>query len=322
MVYDAVIGNRLHSHTTGKNCNIQSGQVRSGNLVSLFTDKKTYCLTNNQAVCGTISERMMNRYEMAWWSLTIAGVAAMLLTGIALFGGGSGFMLWGFVTIVTLGVRDLVCRASKLDERQEAMRKLASDLEFTFRESAPVNVLGWSDTFELTRHVTKISDQLKESDLAKWMPWFVPKSRNVMERFIEDIQMVVFDCPIPKNDVETWHTVIALKSPDLEMPHLAVHTKSIWDNVAAKLQQHVSVHENFRVNAESPQAFEVVSDQLVEWLGDQWSLEVGEGFLLLYRRDKTATPMEIDEMIRRALEIHAVFAERPGRASDTTELVS
>ena len=45
----------------------------------------------------------MSKNDSVWYLLTSLGAGAMLLSMVALFTGGSGFMLFGFAALILLG---------------------------------------------------------------------------------------------------------------------------------------------------------------------------------------------------------------------------
>jgi hypothetical protein len=91
-------------------------------------------------------------------SLTALGEVALM--GAIMFGFRSNIFGAGgcaLVSIVALGARDVVTAEFRRYARREQLRHLADRLGFSFRPRAALNVLGWTESFRLTRDALKRS---------------------------------------------------------------------------------------------------------------------------------------------------------------------
>lgn len=251
----------------------------------------------------------MNKNDKTWYLLTSLGAVSFMLTMIAMFSGGSGFMLFGFLTLGLLGAREFATGKQKQDERQAELMNLAGELGCAFRATAPLNVLGWSSSFHLTRESLVSTKALEESDLFKWLARHVASSRNVLERTVEDMTFAVFDFEYSKDDRGIKQTVFALQSPDLQCRHFALVPAGGWDHFRSALSTNVMIRDGRRLITTDDDIAERLNDELFNLLYGPTCLEVGEGYMLLYRKEHLTSAIEIEHLIKTGITIHSVLAD-------------
>jgi hypothetical protein len=97
----------------------------------------------------------VNREFSIWLILTLLGAAAFAGAIILpLFGlniGPFGFVVCAFACMLILGFRDTREAFQRFDTRSKEMQHAADEMQLTFRDRSPYNVLGWSQSFLLTR---------------------------------------------------------------------------------------------------------------------------------------------------------------------------
>ena len=102
--------------------------------------------------------------------------------------------------------------------------------------------------------------------------------------------------------------------PRLEFPHVALFPATLWDRLAAKFSAKVVIQNGYRVVSQDSETLGSLDDQLSASIDGKMCLEVGEGFLLLYRRDKLVDPQDLEDFLRIGLRI---YSQVSGPDSDT-----
>lgn len=226
--------------------------------------------------------------------------------------GGAGFLGFAIVAMIVLGLRSAFEASHKDKARRGAMRQAATRLGFSFRETAPVNVLGWSESFHLTRDGVVAHEAVEKMFSPNLASALLPKARNVMQRSLADATVAIFDyaCDRSKRDeVTTRQTVLAVRSPTLEFPHFALIPSNWWDRLVDGFRGNAALQDGYRVISEDADALGRLDERLLTSLDGRTCLEAGEGFMLLYRRDALVAPQDIDEMARTGLEIYSVLTD-------------
>ncbi len=255
----------------------------------------------------------MTNHSILWLILTVVGAAALL--GAFYFGisGALGFFLLAMVSIAVLGLRDVLSALHLKKERQEAMRQAADRLGWQFRETANFNVLGWPESFQLTREGMKTQKAVKEALSPGWQSVLLPKSINVLEQTLDDATFAIFDyhCDNPHVEDATYtQTIFAARSASLNFPYLALLPVTWRDKLVASFRETAIVDDRYRLFCED--AGDVgVSEELTALLDGKICLEVGEGFLLLYRKDKLVDPRDVDSFLQGGLEVYKQIELRP-----------
>jgi hypothetical protein len=254
----------------------------------------------------------MKRHDLIWLIGTLLAAGAFMAAfTLGLRNGGLGFLGLGMVSIVALTVRDIIERSHMKKARQEGMRQAATRLGFAFRETAPWNVLGWSESFHLTRHGMETQQAVDKSLSPALASVLTPKASNVLERSIKDAAVAVFDyvCDRSKSDdVTTQQTVFAVHSPTLEFPHYALVPAGWWDRLVGQFGRNIALRGPYRLISKETDAFGSIDERLFALLDGRRCLEAGEGFLLLYRRDRLLAPQDLDELVRTGLEVHSILS--------------
>jgi hypothetical protein len=255
----------------------------------------------------------MKRHDLIWLIGTLLGGGALMAAFAFGFGSSAiGFGGFALVSMILLAVRDIFAASHKRKTRQEAMRQVATRLGCAFRETAPVNVLGWSESFHLTRDGVVTHEAVEKILSPKVASVLLPKATNVMERSLADATVTIFDyaCDRSKREeVTTRQTVLAVRSPTLEFPHLALIPSNWWSRLVDGFRGNVALPDGYRVITEDAGALERLDERLHTLLDGRTCLEAGEGFMLLYRRDALVAPQDIDELARTGVEIYSVLTD-------------
>ena len=222
-----------------------------------------------------------------------------------------GFVVCAIVSITVLALRDISEAWNHENARLQAMRQAATRLGLSFRPTAPVNVLGWSTSFQLT-HEGMITQQAVDQMLSPgWASALRRECKNVIEQSSEDATVAVFDyeCDKPGYDeLTTRQTVLAVRSSRLDFPHFALVPANSWDRIAARVRGSVVIQHGYRLIA--PGADLQFDERLFGLLDEKTSLEAGEGFLLLYQRDHLVSPEDLEERFKTGLEIYAALCDQ------------
>jgi hypothetical protein len=255
-------------------------------------------------------------------SIGVIEISLTALGGVSLMGaitlGFRNYILGAggcaLLSIVVLGARDVCTSEFRRYARREQLRLLADRLGFSFRPRAALNVLGWSEAFRLTHDALEKStalDKAKSHGIAseKLVSLVMPKSTNVMETAVKANRVAIFDCEydVPRKD-ETWNqTVLAIKSAELDFPHLAIHPLTFWSRFVGRyldvVKSHSSLPEGYGFIGGSEHALEAFAADLHCVIADQISIEMGEGFMLAYKWNKLVEPDDIEAFINFGLDV-------------------
>ncbi len=251
----------------------------------------------------------MTKNDLLWYAITLGSAAALMGALISMFTGGFGFMVFAFISVMLLGLRETLTHSEKNQQRQSEMQQLAGELNFSFQAMVPVNEFGWSKSFHLPRAAMVAVENL---DQAAWLKWLVPhltSIRNVLTRDVEDMTITVFDFKYSENEQTHSQTVVALQSPDLQFRHFALLPATGWDSFISNFRENVLIRDGLRLVTDDAGLSGKMDDELFHFLDDASSLEAGEGMLLLYQRGNLATPHKIELMVKAAIAIHALLAD-------------
>lgn len=242
----------------------------------------------------------MNR-EARYWALTMLGGAAFMATIWCMFNNSPGFIWSGLCTMGLLGAREWDKMQGLKEQRTATMQDEAERMGFSFRETAPLNVLGWSEAFALTRDDLKLTKTLGES----FGSLLRPRATNVMEKTVGDTTIAVFDyAPVSDSDSRPRYVVFGARSPRLQHGYSAISTATGWQRISDGFRSEQSVHDGFH-HGGAANALPRVTDLL----DDETSLECGDGCLLVYRAAADPRQVDPEEILRIGSEILAEFNE-------------
>jgi hypothetical protein len=238
----------------------------------------------------------MIRHELIWWICTLlSAAAAMAAFTVGLRDGGAGFLGFALVSIVVLGLRDLLYASHQGSLRHAAMQQAANRLGFSFRQTAPGNVLGWPPSIRLTHEAMKLEQALKKSPFCSSV--LVPTSRNVIEGTIDNATVAIFDYQCDgsnRSEITIRQTVFAARSADLPTPQFSLVPASSLDRV---FRGSGTLQDRRRLISDGTVQFRDLDERLLAYLDRQMTLEAGGGCMLLYRRDRLVAPEEIDNFL-------------------------
>lgn len=267
----------------------------------------------------------MSRQFLIWLILTLLGTAAfagfMILPLFGINFGMFGFMGFGVACLLVLGFRDVLEVSQRANTRSNEMRQAADRISLSFRKTSPCNVLGWSESFELTRDQFRKVDGLKTAESEgyvskKLSSWVMPDSKNVMEGSVAGARLAIFDfqCDNPRGgeDAVWTQTVMALQSARLNFPHFALLPATFWSRLAAWFRTisvpDLQLPDGYRLITGDTSAPDRLIPGLKDWLDGKVSIEAGEEFLLVYRRDKLVDPFEVEQLLESGLHIYEALA--------------
>jgi hypothetical protein len=105
----------------------------------------------------------------------------------------------------------------------------------------------------------------------------------------------------------------AMRSSELAFPHFALVPSDWWGRLVDRLRGNVALQGRYRAIGEDPRVTERFDERHFPLLNGQTCLEAGEGFLLLYRRNRVVAPENVDELVRTGL---GICSKLSGRMSD------
>ena len=254
-----------------------------------------------------------NNRLLVWIALTLASAGVM----VAMFrwANSAWWIGGGALLLFLLTIRDRFEGGERLADREDELRQVAERLDFDFEEgkSSDLNVLGWSDSFRLTNRSQKTADVLDAIPFGGALFQMCYEVSNVMRRREKDGTLAVFDfCqPNPRHaDTTLRQTVLALKSNELEFPHFAIAPTSFDARLSSRFRTDVNIRDGYRCYGEPPAGIQEELRSLSEVLEASFTLEAGDGCLLLYRdelanRDRTwLEDLEIDALVRQSLILY------------------
>ena len=100
--------------------------------------------------------------------------------------------------------------------------------------------------------------------------------------------------------------MFAVRSPRLEFPYFACIPANLWDHLASQFSGKVEIRDRYRVIRTDG-----VDELLLSLLDGNTTLEAGEGFLLMYRKNKLIEPEYVQEMLTSGLRIYSLLCGDP-----------
>jgi hypothetical protein len=254
----------------------------------------------------------MTRHDVIWLILTLLGVAAVVAAfTVGLRDGGVGFLGFALVSIVVLGLRDLLYASHLRTLRQDAMRQAAERLGFSFRATAACNVLGWPHSMRLTYETIKLQQALEKSPFMSAGSRMLSTSQNVIQGTVDEAAVAIFDyeCDSTKRgDTLVRQTVLAVRSTNLPTPQFSLAAASAWDRLVDRFREGGAIQDHRRLISDGEVRFRDLDEQLFGRLDRQMTLEVGGGCMLLYRRGRLVAPNEIDDFLATGLHICSLLS--------------
>ena len=261
---------------------------------------------------------------LVWLLLTLCGAAALLLA--IWYGLQSSwlFMLLALISITLLGIRDIMSHSDGRRQRCEQLCQRAEELGFTFRETAEFNPLGWDASFELTREAFQwrtVEEEL--SLLSRYVRLAAPKSRHLLLKSEKAVEIALFDYEFSQNDAIYCQATAALAASELPQAYCAWHPANTWHKLADGWRNTSAIHASHRLVTEASIA-ESEAAAVADCLDADATLEVGQGYLLLYRKDcrplqpaeleiRLAELMRVYELVRRICVTTTDVASSPAR---------
>ena len=213
----------------------------------------------------------MTRHDLIWWIGTLLGAAAVMAAfTVGLRGGGAGFLGFALVSIFVLGLRDLLCALHLQSLRHDAMRQAAGRLGFSFRTTAPCNVLGWPHSIRLTCEAMTLQHPLEKSPFPSCSSLLLSTSRNVMEGTVDEATVAIFDyeCDSSRSsDTTVRQTVFAVRSKNLPTPQFSLVAASSWDRLVDRFRGSGAIHHRRRLISDGEVQFRDLDDRIVHMLG-------------------------------------------------------
>ena len=252
----------------------------------------------------------VRRYRLAiFFLLSIIGAASMLgfLFGPARFSHPACVAL-GIISIFSLGLRDVLMGSSKERARSQAIEAVANQLGYSYKERASANLLGWSESFELTRNALKASKEIDPtSALGRIAAIGAPKSVNIVTAEFDSIAIALFDYEFSENDATYRKCVAAIASEQLAIPFFALIPASIVN----KFARTKSIHGNHRLVTDSADLPAHGWGEIASQLDGDMKLEVGDGHMLLYRTsNRSIEPTEIELRMQEAQFVFASVCQQ------------
>jgi hypothetical protein len=248
---------------------------------------------------------------LIWPVGTLLSMGAMMAAFVLGFRD-SALGCFGFavLSLLILTLRDVTEASQSQSARQKALQEAARRLALSFRPTAPFNVLGWPESFRLTRDAIQTQQAIQRARSLKWVSALQPTSTNVMEGAERDATIAVFDHECDRsrhNDTTTRQTVFAVRSPRLSSPHFALMPASWWRRILRRFTESPALEHGYCVITENEQSLGPIDERLFSLLDGKTCLEAGEGFLLLYCRNRLVAPQDIDEFLASGRQIYAVL---------------
>jgi hypothetical protein len=244
---------------------------------------------------GQRAEKFVTRHSLIWLSGSLLAAGAVTAAfALGLQSNAAGFLGLALTSMIVLTLRDVHAASRTIRLRQEALRQVASDLEFSYRESIPRTALGWPESFFLLRDRTG---------------GLLSQCSNVMQRSFAEAAVAILDyeCDTAGSELTTRQTVFSLWSDRLAIPHFALIPASSRDRLLARFRDNAVLSNGYRAISGDADRPERIDHQLFAHLGSGTCLEAGEGVLLLYRKGVLAAPDEIADLITSGLRIFPVL---------------
>jgi hypothetical protein len=249
----------------------------------------------------------MTRHDLIWLIGTLLGAAAVMAAfTVGLRDGGAGFLGFALVSIVGLGLRDLLYASHHRTLRQDWMRQAADRLGFSFRRSGPGNVLGWPQSIRLTCEAMKLEQVLEKSPFPFCSSVLVPTGRNVMEGTIDDATVAIFDYQCDgssRSEITIRQTVFAARSTNLPTHQFSLVPAGPWERLVDRFRASSALQDCHRLISDGAVQLTDLDERLLACLNRQTTLEAGGGCMLLYRRDRLVAPEELDDFLASGLQI-------------------
>jgi hypothetical protein len=257
------------------------------------------------------SSQAMTRHDLIWLIGTLLGASAVMAAfTVGLHDGGASFLAFGLVSIVVLGLRDLVYSWHRRSSRQDAMRQVADRHGFSFRKTARCNVLGWPDAMRLTYETIKLQQAVEKSPFPS-AGSLLSSSRNVMEGTIDEATVAIFDYECDssrRGDMLVDQTVFAASSADLPSPQFSLAAASAWDRLIDQFRVSSAIQDRRRLISDGAVQFRDLDSRLFTALDRRMTLEVGGGCMLLYQRGRIVEPDDFDGFLATGLQIHRLLS--------------
>jgi hypothetical protein len=253
----------------------------------------------------------MTRHDLIWLIGTLLGAAAIMAAfTVGLRDGGAGFLGFAFVSIVVLGLRDLLNAWHVRSVRHGAMRQAADRLGFSFRTTAPANVLGWPHSLRLTREAMKLEQAPEQSPLGSASSRLLCASRNVMERTMDEAKVAIFDyeCESSSSDATICQTVFAVRSTLLPATQFTLLAASSWDRLVDRFRDESAIQDQHRLISDGEVQLGDLDERLFQWLDRHMTLEAAGGCMLLYKRGQLVAPHEIDDFLATGMQIYSLLS--------------
>ncbi len=273
---------------------------------------------------------MRNKRLLVWIVLTLASAGVM----VAMFrwANSAWWIGGGALLLFLLTIRDRFEGGERLADREDELRQVAERLGFDFDKgkSSDLNVLGWSDSFRITSRTQETADALGAIPFGGALFQMCYEVSNVMRRSAEVGTLAVFDfCqPNPRQaDATLRQTVLALKSKELEFSYFAITPTNFDDRLSSRFRSDVNIRDGYRCYGEPPEGIQEELRSLSEVLQASFTLEAGDGCLMLYRcelanRDRTwLKALEIEALVRQSLILYDRLEKSEQRPfADATEV--
>lgn len=201
--------------------------------------------------------------------------------------------------------------------------QVADELGFLYQETASFNVLGWPDSFELTKRAHAgeqvIDGHLgKNSMIGRFASMAIPKSRNVMTCVLDSAKVALFDFEYTKNDIECSKAVAAVASPKLDHPYFRLIPANTWDHLADRFRTFKVLVGKHKVIGEPNLIPSAVTAIALE-LNSRATLEVGDSFLLMYNKgDRSLEQCDISELVSEVRRVYTSVCDNVTSSRQST----
>ncbi len=259
-------------------------------------------------------ESLVRHENAVWMLLTIVG--ALLMVG-AVWLGANGYLvctLLGLLCILVLGLRDVVSNSASVRRVSDELSRAANELGYAYQDSGTFNVLGWPSSFQLTKRAHLMVGSLDslvnpDSAIGRFAALAVPKARHIMTHVEDGVTVALFDYEVSENDVTYWQAVAAVASPHLRCPYFRLVTATAWNSWVSWLGRGHDLIGQHRADCQQALPADGLSD--IEYtLRSDASLEVGDGFLLLYRDKRPLQKCDVRGLRDEVLQMYSVVCDR------------
>jgi hypothetical protein len=259
-----------------------------------------------------IMETLIKNELPLWIALTIGGALLLVVAVGFAITGSMLFIVFAVLSITFLGVRELLSQSARQRKITVEVSQIAHQLGLEYQESASFNVLGWPDSFELTKRACALSRAIDpNSMLGKFASPAIPKARNVITHSVGAANVALFDYEYLENEITYKQAVAAIASPELDTAYFGLFPTDFFNHLVDRFRAIPTVLGQHRLAFDQNSRSTTLAT-IEQFLEANTTLEVGDGFLLLYRNDKRPLQScDVRVMMDEALNIYSEVRVNP-----------